>query len=46
MGLLTGCIVVSAGNCDNPKYIPWAWFWVITAVLVGGIFVIQTIREL
>lgn len=43
MGLLIGCLVVCLGN--DSRYIPWAWFWSITTVIVGAIFVVQTIRD-
>lgn len=45
MALLLGCVTVSLGNCDDPRYIPWAIFSIFITLTVGTVFILQTIQE-
>mgnify|MGYP001611992562 CR=1 FL=1 len=44
LALLAGCVVVCAGQ-ESAKYVPWLWGWIALTVLIGGLFVVQGVRE-
>jgi general stress protein CsbA len=45
MGLILGCVDVSASQPAWKGYTPFTWFWAVMSLLVGAVFVTQTVQE-